>query len=689
MSPPRGAGMSFDHSPGASLKLRLLGTFGLLRDGGLVRLPRKAQALLAILVLSPVPTPKETLATLLWGHTGTDQARASLRQCLVALRSALAEHSPCLVADGPAIAIAPPDALDVDAAAFLRLARSDRLVDLQRAAALFGDTLLSGMHIPVEPFERWLAIERQRFDAARLDLLRRLATALAAARENEKAIATCRQVLSLDPLSEESHRLLMTVLADTGNRGSALLHYEQCVEILKDELGVAPDPETVRLAEAIRKGVLPGRGGPEPGARPAEGRVPSLGASPPIQLPDKPSVAILPFVHLGDDRGREYFVKGLVEDIAVALGRETWLFVVTGPWGSATEGEELDLRSLGARLGVQYVLKGSVRIEGDESLFVVQLLDATRGAHVWSGRFRDRMDNLFDVQERLTTKVAATIAPALMSLEVERARHQPTASLSAFHFYLRALPLFRTSKPDNLQALDLLSSAIELDPSYAAAHALVARCYQFQLMFGWRQPGDPQFEVGTQHAHRAAKLGSNDPEALWMAGLALVHLSGELDFAQALIERSLALNPNSANAWTASCLVHSYLGHTDAAIEHFSRAQRLNPLDVSQHLHWNTVAWAYLGAGRIQEAAEAAERTLLIQPDYPPGLRLKAVSLALLGRVDEARACVGSLMARQPSTSIAWMRAFLEPPLVKNRQALETYLAAARLAGVPETSPGS
>jgi adenylate cyclase len=204
-------------------------------------------------------------------------------------------------------------------------------------------------------------------------------------------------------------------------------------------------------------------------------------------------------------------------------------------------------------------------------------------------------------------------------------------------------------------------------------------------MFDWRSPGDPGFDTGIRRGHEAAAAGRNDPEALWMAGLALVHLSGELDFAQALLERSLTLNPNSANAWIASCLLNSYLGNTDAAIENFQRAQRLNPLDLSQHLQWNTVAWAYLGAGRDEEAADAAERTLRIQPDYPPGLRLKAVTCALLGRIEEARTATARLLAKQPTTTIGWMRAFLQPPLQRNRKALDRYIEGARLAGVPET----
>jgi DNA-binding SARP family transcriptional activator/Tfp pilus assembly protein PilF len=646
-------------------------------------MPRKAQALLAYLAVNRGrPAPKEKLATLLWGHTGSEQARASLRQCLVALRHALGETAVLLQADGQTIALAGSHEILVDIDEFLECARSENMPDLERAHALYRDAFLAGMHIPIEPFERWVSIERQRFEAERLDHLSRLSAACVTSGETDRAIAACRELLGLDPLREEGHRLLMTVLANSGNRGGALLQFEQCVEVVKDELGADPDPETVQLAEAIRLGMLNETRHALP-RRDRSAAIPTSRSGPP--LPDKPSVAVLAFANLSGDTSQDYLVRGLVEDITVALGREKWLFVSASNSALTIDQEALDSRDVGVRLGVHYVLKGSVRIDGGQLLVVAQLLDAMRGTHVWSGRFQDQIDNLFAMQDRLATKVAATIGPALMSQEVERARHQPTEHLTAFDLYLRALPRFRTSKRENEEALALLGRAIALDPSYATAHALAARCYQFQFMFDWRSPGDPGFEAGIYHARQAAERGRNDSEALWMAALALVHLSGEHDFAAALIDRSLTLNPNSANAWTGSCLLNSYLGDTDRALDDFARAQRLNPLDVTQHLHWNMVAWAYLGAGQFEEAADAAERTLRVQPDYPPGLRLKSVTSALLGRLDEARACTARMLAKQPSTSVAWMRAFLRYPLERNPQALETYLRGARLAGIPES----
>lgn len=620
--------------------------------------------------------PRDHLATLLWSDHPTEQARQSLRQSLLALRGALGPDADrVLLADTSTVALAGAGAVSFDAQEFEALSRSDDLADLARAATLYRDDLLSGLHIPVEPFERWLTIERQRLAGVRLTLMERLAIGQARAGQIDNAIASARHLVALDPFREEAHRLVMRLLADAGNRGAAVVHYDQCMRILREELGIKPDAETTRLAAAIRDGTSfkdPANAAAAPQA------IASLA------LPDKPSIVVLPFVNLSIDGKQSYFVQGLVDDITVALGREKWLFVIASPSAIAAGDVTADPRLVSSRLGVRYVLRGSVRLDGGQVLVVAQLSDAARGVHVWSERFQDQMDNLFALQERLTTKVAAMIAPALMAVEVERAMRKGPGSLTAFDLYLRALPKFRTSMRDNAEALELLAKAIEADPSYAAAYGMSARCYQFQSLLGWRPPGDIALMEGVRLCHQAASLGNNDSEALWMAGLALVHLAGEHEFSQALIERSLTVNPNSANAWTASCFLHSYLGNTDTAIDHFEKAQRLNPLDLSQHLHWNGLAWAYMGAARFDEAAEAAEKTLRIQPNYLPGLRISMVTSALAGRLDRAKAHATGVLAKQPSITISWARAFFRAPLQRNERALEMWLEGARIAGVPE-----
>jgi len=658
--------------------ISVLGRFELRReDGPLLRLPKKTQALLAILAVGgDRPVPRDQLATLLWGDRGTEQARQSLRQSLLSLRSALAgDADRVLVADASSVGLLCTDAISLDAREFESLIRSDDLVDLARAERLYRDDLLHGLHIPVEPFERWLTIERQRLAGLRLTLLEKLAIAQARSGLSESAIASAQHLIALDPFREEAHRLVMRLLAEGGKRGAALVQYEHCARVLREELDIEPDAETERLAAEIREGSAPKE------MSDASGVTSPLTAA--FALPDKPSIAVLPFANLSSDGTQDYFVQGLVDDITVALGREKWLFVIASPSAIAAGGDTADPRLISTRLGVRYVLRGSVRIDAGKVLVVAQLCDAARGVHIWSERFNDEMDNLFALQDRLTTKVAAMIAPALMAVEVDRAMHRGSESLTAFDLYLRSLPRFRNSLRDNEQSLALLSKAIDLDPSYALAYAMVARCYQFQLMNGWRLPGDPRLAEGIRHGHEAAQRGRNDSETLWMAGLALVHLSGELDYSHALLERSLDLNPNSANAWIASCLIQTYLGQSETAIEHFERARRLNPLDLSQHVHWNTVVWAYLIAERYEEAGDAAEKTLRVQPDYLPGLRLSAGISALLGRHDEARAYTARLLAKQPNISVAWMRAFLEVPLQRHPKAVEIFLEGARLAGVP------
>lgn len=679
------------------LVISVLGPFALQRhDGSSVRLPKKAQALVSFLAMNPGRSfPRDQLATLLWANSGTEQARQSLRQCLAALRNAMGPESIALLTtDTETVLLAKSEQVAVDAETFQAASESESLEQLKAAHALYRDEFLAGLHVPVEPFNRWVTIERQRLASMRLQLLQRLALAHVTVGEVDHAISAGRQLVALDPLREESHRLLMRLLAGAGDRSGALLQYEQCGQVLKEELGIDPDTDTRQLAEAVRSGSSAAFDVRATVVAPSvtealEAEAPAVehrgtGNSGPLTLPDKPSIVVLPFANLSGDPGRDYFVHGLVDDITVALGREKWLFVIASPSAFAVRDSAIDPRAIGGKLGVRYTLRGSVRIEAGQVLFVVQLHDTTRGEHIWSGRFQDEIDNVFAIQERLTTKVAATIAPALMSVEVERALHKPTENSTAFDLYLRALPRFRSSREDNREALRLLGKATELDPGYAAAYALAARCYQFQLMFGWASPGDPELKEGVRLAHLAIDKGKSDPEALWMAALALVHLAGEIDHCLDMLDRSLSLNPNSANAWIASCQMRSYVGDSNKAVDHFGRAQRLNPLDLSQHVHWNILAWAYLTSGRYVEAADAADRTLRVQPTYLPGLRLKVVTCGLLGRIEESHAYVQRLLAIQPNCSVSWMRAFLQVPLQRNTRTLERYLEGFRLAGMPE-----
>ena len=676
--------------PGALL-VAFLGPFEIKRaSGDTLRLPRKAQALLAYLALQRGrPIPREQLATLLWGNSATEQARQSLRQCLAALRNTLgAEASQPIVADTASVYLAPSDLWAIDAIAFEKACRSQATRDLEHAAALYRDELLAGLQIQVEPFNEWLTLERQRLLSLRLDLLQRLALAKAETDAMESAIAVARQITALDPLREEGHRLLIRLLAAAGNRSAALKQLERCTQILREELDIGPDAETVQLAEAIRAGRSVAPRPVEPSQTLAES-APETPAAPEVRLagpplPDKPSIVVLPFANLSGDTSQDYFVDGLVEDITVALGRESWLFVISSPSAFVFRDRAADPREVAAKLGVRYVLRGSVRRAGDRVRIVVQLTDAASIAQVWAHQFEDEVDNVFAMNDRLMTQAAAMIAPALRSIEIERAQRKPTSNLTAFDLYLQALPLFRKSLADNRAALQLLDRAAALDPSYSAALAFAARCYQFQKLMGWVWPSDPGLAEGVRLAHVAAEMGRSDSETLWMAGLALVQLAAEIDHGLALVDRSLSLNPNSANAWSASCLVRTYIGDLERSIDHFHKSQRLNPLDQSHHLHWNMVGMAYFAAGRYQEADTAADKTLQARPTYPPGLRLKVATCGALGRIEEGRKCMQRLLQVHPDYSIAWIEGFWAPLMQRSPSALAKYVEGSRLVGLPE-----
>lgn len=693
---PRGPGR-ISQQTDPPVALHLLGTFALRdSDRAVASLPKKAQALLAYLAMrAGRAVPREQLADLLWGRSGGEQARRSLRQCLMSVRSALdaVVARDVLATDIDSVMLS-SDGVESDVTQFVALSRSSKLTELQLASDLYRGDFLSGLQISEEPFTEWMSLERRRLSSMMSDVLYRLAAAHADAGDTEPATRTAERLTAHDPLREDGHRLLMQLLAAAGHRGAALKQYALCAEALKRQLGVAPEPATTDLADAIRTGNADAlaRARVEASTPRSSDRVAATeGGSPQpsLPLPDKTSIAVLPFSNLSGDSGQDYFADGMAEDIAIALGRVPWLFVIASSSSQAHRKRIVDVRQAGAGLGVRYVLRGSVRRSEDRIRVVVQLNDTSHGGHVWADRFEGELGDVFAIQDRVTTQVCATLAPALQSVEIERAKLKPTENLTAYDLYLRALPRFRTTFADNQEALRLLYRAIELDPSYAGAYAFAARCYQFQRLFGWVVPPDPRFDEGVRLARLAAEIGENDSEALWMAGIALAQLDGEMDYSLALIEKSLSLNPNSASAWISCAFVRGERGEAVAALEDFSRAQRLNPLDLMHHVQRVAAAFAYLVAGRYEEAADNIDRALSERPSYTPALRLKVVIYGLLRRSVEARQAAGDLLAANPHASVATIRAYWAAPLRRSPALLAKMVEGARLAGLPEDPPES
>ena len=374
-----------------------------------------------------------------------------------------------------------------------------------------------------------------------------------------------------------------------------------------------------------------------------------LSAAPP--LPDKPSIAVLPFENMSGDPEQEYFADGMVEDIITALSRFKALFVIARNSSFTYRGRAVDVRQVGRELGVRYVLEGSVRKAANRVRITGQLVDTATGAHLWADHFDGTLDDIFDLQDQLTATIVGAIAPRVEQAEIERTKRKPTDRLDAYDYYLRGVAGLTIRRA--AEARKLFLKAVELDPSFAVCYAMAAHCYVLEVIRGGLPPAEVIAET-TRLARRAALLGNEDAVALTQAGDALAFVAGEIDEGATLLDRAIVLNPNLALAWHQGGWTKIYLGEPEQAIERFSRAMRLSPLDPLL-LPWmqSGTAHAYLLAGQYDQAASWAEKALRGGARNPSALRTAAASFALAGRLEEARKVAARFLEVFPEARIS------------------------------------
>ncbi len=400
-----------------------------------------------------------------------------------------------------------------------------------------------------------------------------------------------------------------------------------------------------------------------------------------LSLPDKPSIAVLPFQNLSGDIAQEYFVDGIVEDITTALSQFGQLFVVARSSSFTYKGRSVDVKQIGRELGVRYVLEGSIRKVAGQVRITGRLINSPTGVQLWTARFDGALDQVFDLQDQVTSGVVGVIAPKIEQAEIERAKRKPTDSLDAYDYYLHGMASIQEdTKEANDEALRLFGRAIELDPNFAAAYGMAALCYVSRQWKRWMV--DPQKELAQAacFVNRAAELGRNDAMALSSAGMALGLVVRDLDRAVVLLDRSLLLNPNLAISWVRSAWVRIFLGQFDLAIEHASRAMRLSPLDPFLVGMQTAIAFAHFCAGRYDQSAAWAKGAVKEQPAFAPALRVLAASSASLGRMDEATRALAKLRETGAPVHISelWHFSFRESKYFAK------YAESLRKAGFPE-----
>ncbi|HYH18843.1 MAG TPA: BTAD domain-containing putative transcriptional regulator [Azospirillum sp.] len=650
--------------------LQLLGDFAVADAGGRALAPpgRKAQLLLARVALNaPRPMPRDRLAGLLWEGGEGRRARHSLRQCLMELRR-LGERAggDLIRAEGEAIALALP-ADRVDALALERLAREGTADALRAAAHLCAGALLPDGDVGTEDGDTWLAGERARFARLSAGVFARLTALCEGQGDWEGAASTAERWLALDPACEEAHRGLMRAHAHAGRRSDAVRQYRICAEAVRRCLDAEPEEETVELLRGIRD---------RPPAAPASHALTVAGLHAPerCRVPDRPSLAVLPFGTLdGAQEGGGFgtgfyggFADGLARDILARLARLRALFVIAAGSSFRYRGAHVDPRTVGRALGVRYLVAGTVRTHGGRLRLTVELVEAETASAVWSDVFERRLDDVFAIQEELTTRIVAVLEAEVEAAEIRRARIRPPASLDAWGAYHRGLwHMFRFTRDDNETARAFFQQALRLDPLCARAHAGLSFTH-FQDAFLHRT-GDRHGEADRAYrfAEQSVALDERDPMAHWVLGRALWLLERQED---AVEELGLAvnLNPNFALGHYTIAFVQSQGGDAHAALRAVDLAQRLSPFDPLLFGMLGARALAYMNLRDHAQAAVWGERAARRPNAHVHIHAIAAFADALAERHDEARSYARRIREVAPSYRCGdFLQAFrtLRPPL--------------------------
>jgi len=366
-------------------------------------------------------------------------------------------------------------------------------------------------------------------------------------------------------------------------------------------------------------------------------------APPGLLLPDKPSIAVLPFQNMSGDPEQEYFGDGMVEEIITALGRIRWLFVIARNSSFTYKGQAVDVKRVGRELGVRYVLEGSVRKAANRVRITAQLVDAFTGAHLWADRFDGSVEDVFELQDQVARSVAGVIEPALQAAETARSASHPTDDLTAYDLYLRAAAMFLSSATQIPEALRLLEQAIRRDPHYGPALGWAAVCCVRLCMDGRSEYPQVDSRKGTDFARRALQVAGDDPGILANAAMALAYFGEDIGTMMVLIDRALTLHPSFARGWHISGILRHWAGQLNVSMDHIEASLRLSPRAPATSTAHQVIGANHFLSRHFDQAVPRLLLAIQYDPNYPPSYRWLAACYAHMGRLDEARNIVKRL----------------------------------------------
>jgi len=427
---------------------------------------------------------------------------------------------------------------------------------------------------------------------------------------------------------------------------------------------------------------------PEPESNAADpAAMPALSGAfrghPHVEMPDKPSIAVLPFNNLSGDPEQEYFADGIVEDIITGLSRFDQLFVIARNSSFTFKNQSVDVRDVAVQLGVRYVLEGSVRRSANRIRITGQLIDADSGAHLWADHYDGELDDVFDLQDRITEAVVGVIEPAIRKADYERVRRKHPESLDAYDLYLKALPLCYQIMPEGAAgAFKFVEQAIQIAPSYAPALALSAWCLEQGITRDWPPLTDDDRELAGRRARAALSHGADDANVIAMAGFALQMTNRDFDTGIAAARRALKLNPNSALTQLLAGVTFATGGDPELGSACCRRAMALSPMDPMTFLFLHVAALSAFAFGRYEEAIDSARESIALNSDRQSTYWLLASACAHLGQMEEAKAAIDKLLAINPDASVSQSYNVFLP--FKSEAVLRNIIAGLKRAGLSD-----
>ena len=402
----------------------------------------------------------------------------------------------------------------------------------------------------------------------------------------------------------------------------------------------------------------------------------------PLALPDKPSIAVLPFQNMSGDPEQEYFADGMVEDIITALSRFKSLFVIARNSSFTYKGRAVDIKQVGRELGVRYVLEGSVRKAGTQVRITGQLIEASTGMHLWANNFDGPLEEVFELQDRVSASIVGAITPRINSVEIDRAKRKPLENLDAYDCFLRGMAnMHQRSRTSCEDALRLANRAMKFDQDFPTPYGLAAFCYTLRKNSGWMEDEGVERNLTRQLAARIQQIGTEDGLALAWAGRAMAFVCRDYDTAVSMTDRAVMANPNLAAARFCRGSVSLYCGEYSKGIEQLMQVMRLSPMDPEYHQFEAFVGWGHAFLGQYDEAIMWSNRAHARRPDITTALRVSAAANALSGRLDDARRAVAEMIALEPKVTISYLRQVTPYRRIDDS---EKMLSALRQAGLPE-----